>query len=54
LLFLLAIELSSSYQSGKAWDPRWFATFFALIVGGSVLISLGWWYWQERKYRSMS
>jgi uncharacterized membrane protein YhaH (DUF805 family) len=54
LLFLLAIDLSSSYQSGKPWDPRWFATFFALMVGGSVLISLGWWYWQERKYGSMS
>jgi hypothetical protein len=54
LLFMLAIDLSSSYQSGKPWDPRWFATFFALMVGGSVLISLGWWYWQERKYGSMS
>jgi hypothetical protein len=54
LLFLLAIDLSSSYQSGNPWDPRWFATFFALMVGGSVMISLGWWYWQERKYGSMS
>jgi len=54
LLFLLAIDLSSSYQSGKPWNPRWFATFFALMVGGLVLISLGWWYWQERKYGSRS
>jgi len=54
LLFLLAIDLSSTYQSGKPWDPRWFATFLALMVGGSVLISLGWWYWQERKYGSVS
>jgi drug/metabolite transporter (DMT)-like permease len=54
LLFLLAIDLWSSYQSGKPWDPRWLATFFALLVGGSVLISLCWWYWQERKYGSMS
>jgi hypothetical protein len=54
LLFLLGIDLSSSYQSGKPWDPRWFATFFALMVGGSVLISLVWWYWQERKYGSVS
>lgn len=54
LLVLLAIDLSSSYQSGKPWDPRWFATFFTLVVGGSVLIALGWWYWQERKYGSTS
>jgi hypothetical protein len=54
LLFLLAVDLSSSYQSGKSWDPRWLATFLALMVGGSVLISLGWWYWQERKYGSRS
>ena len=54
LLFLLAIDLSSSYQSGQPWDPRWFATFFALMVGGSVLISLCWWYWQERKYGNVS
>ncbi|MGI9164904.1 MAG: hypothetical protein ACR2G5_00695 [Pyrinomonadaceae bacterium] len=52
LLLLLAIDLSSSYQSGKSWDPRWSATFFGLMVGGSVLISLGWWYWHERKYGS--
>lgn len=50
LLLLLAIDLSSSYQSGEHWDPRWFATVFALLVGGYVLISLCWWYWQERKY----
>jgi len=54
LLFLLAIDLSSSYQSGKTWNPGWFATFFALMVGGSVLISLGWWYWQERKYGNVA
>lgn len=54
LLFLLVIDLSSSYQRGKHWEPRWFAIFFALMAGGSVLISLGWWYWQERKYRSVS
>lgn len=53
-LFLLANDLLGTYQSGKPWDPRWFATFFALMVGGSVLISLGWWYWQERKYGSAS
>jgi hypothetical protein len=54
LLFLLAIDLSSSYQSGKPWDPRWFVTFFALMVGGSVVISLSWWCWQERKYGGVS
>jgi len=54
LLFLLAIDLSGSYNSSKPWNLRWFATFFGLWVGGSVLISLGWWYWQERKYRGVS
>jgi hypothetical protein len=54
LLFLLAIDLSSTFQRGKPWDPRWFGTFFALMVGGSVLIALGWWHWQERKYGSRS
>ncbi len=54
LLFLLAIDLLSSYQSGTPWNPRSFATFFALMVGGSLLISLGWWYWQEREYRNLS
>jgi hypothetical protein len=54
LFFLLAIDLSSSYQSGATWNPRWFATFFTLMVGDSVLISLGWWYWQERKYGNVS
>lgn len=54
LLVWLAIDLSSSYQGGKTWNRAWFATFFALMVGGSVLISLGWWYWQERKYGNIS
>jgi len=54
LLFLLAIDFSSSYQSGPTWNPRWFAMFFTLMVGGSILISLGWWYWQERKYGNVS
>ena len=54
LLLLLAIDLSSTFQIGKPWDPRGFATFFALMVGGSVLISLGWWYWEERKYAGVS
>jgi len=54
LLFLLAIDLFSSYRSGTLWDPRWFATFLAVMFGGSVLISLGWWYWQVKKYGSGS
>jgi hypothetical protein len=54
LLFLLAIDLYGSLQNGAGWNPRWFATLFALLVGGNVLISLGWWYWQERKYGSVS
>lgn len=54
LIFLLALDLSSSYQSGKPWNPRWFATFFVLLAGGNVLISLGWWSWQERKYGKVS
>ncbi|HYJ88752.1 MAG TPA: hypothetical protein VEW46_21990 [Pyrinomonadaceae bacterium] len=36
LLVLLAINLSSYYRSGEFWDPRWFATFLAVMVGGSV------------------
>jgi hypothetical protein len=54
LFFLLAIDLLSAYQSGTTWNPRRFATFCALLVGGSVLISLGWWFWQERKYGQVS
>ena len=54
LFFLLAIDLSSSYRSGATWNPRWFAALFALLVGGYVMISVGWWYWQERKYGNES
>ncbi len=54
LFFLLVIDLSSSYRSGTTWNPRWFFTFCALMVGGSVVISLGLWFWQERKYGNMS
>ena len=54
LLFLLAIDLFSSYRSGTSWNPRWFATFVAVMVGGSVLISLGWWHLQVKKYGSDS
>jgi hypothetical protein len=50
LLFLLAIDLSSSYNSREPWTPRWFATLLGLWVGGIILLSFGWWYWQERKY----
>ena len=54
LLFLLAIDLSSSYNSREPWTPRWFATLLGLWVGGIILLSFGWWYWQERKYGSVS
>jgi hypothetical protein len=54
LLFLLAIDLSYSYNSRGPWNPRWFATLFGLWVGGIVLLSLGWWYWQQRKYGNVS
>ena len=54
LLFLLAIDLSASYNSREPWNPRWFATLLGLWVGGIILLSFGWWYWQERKYGSMS
>jgi hypothetical protein len=54
ILFLLALDLSNTYQSGERWNPRFLTTFFAFLVGGNVLISLGWWYWQERKYGNVS
>ena len=54
LLVLLAMDLFSFYRTGKSWDPRWFATFLVVMVGGSVLISLGWWHWQVKKYGSDS
>jgi hypothetical protein len=50
LLFLLAIDLSSSYNSREPWNPRWFATLLGLWVGGIILLSFGWWYWQERRW----
>lgn len=54
MLFQLVIELGGSYQSGTPWNPLGFATFCALLIGGLVLISLGWWTWQERKFGSAS
>ncbi len=48
LLFLLAIDLFGPSQSDKGWNPRWFATLSALMIGGTVMLSL--WYWQERRY----
>jgi len=50
MFFLLALDISNTYQSG----PRFLTTFFTLLVGGNVLISLGWWYWHERKYGNVS
>jgi drug/metabolite transporter (DMT)-like permease len=50
LLPLLAADLFNSYRNRELWNPRWLLTMCALMAGGSVLSSLVWWYFQERRY----